>query len=262
MLPAERMELAIYRHVDRYGRALSTTLPSLLAIVGANTPFDMIAERLRDLQSQNRIVLSKYSGNVRIPFDQFVGFQGDNEFWGGGFVIEIAPQGRKYFEELERRDQYESESGSIFISCGQCNAKEIKLGQDLVSVVDKNTDHKGYFAENQNSLESLSHHIFEALDKCSGLVAVMHHRGEVQTLHGKHLRASLWIEQEVAIAAFLTQVYKKNFPIAFYVQRGIKREGVREQLRINPIEFDDESEVLANFTEQLKSGKFKPSVQV
>jgi hypothetical protein len=256
------MELAIYRYLDNFGPAVSTTIPALLAVVGENTPFDRIVERLKDLKSQNRIGLFKYGGDTRIPFDKFAAVEGEHNFWGGGFVIEIAPQGRKYFEELETRDQQEKQSGLIFISCGQYDPKEIKLGKDLVLAVDEHLSScKGYFAQNQNSLESLSHHIFEALDKCSGFVAVMHHRGEVQTKHSTHLRASLWIEQEVAIAAFLTQVYKKQFPIAFYLQRGIKREGVREQLRIDAIEFDNEAAVLADFTQQLKGGKFKPLVR-
>lgn len=259
MLPFEEIELAIYRYVDKFGPAVSTALPTLLNIVGGNVPYHSIVERLKDLKNQGRIHLFKYSGDTRVPYDRFVEIEGETNFYyGGGFVIEIAPGGRKYFEELDERDQREKQSGTVFVSCGQYTDAEKQLGKDLAVAVGQHTSCKGYFAENQNSLETLSRHIFEALDKCSGFVAVMHRRGEVRTLHAAHQRASVWIEQEVAIAAFLTQVHKKQFPIAFYIQKGVKREGVREQLRIDAIEFETEADVLAHFAEQLKSGKFKP----
>jgi uncharacterized protein (TIGR02391 family) len=48
-----------------------------------------------------------------VSFDTFVGVEGENNFWGDGFVIEIAPQGRKYFEALEMRDQQERQSETV-----------------------------------------------------------------------------------------------------------------------------------------------------
>jgi hypothetical protein len=89
---------------------------------------------------------------------------------------------------------------------------------------------------------------------------LQHHRGKVETLNGeKHIRASLWIEQEIAIAAFLVEVCGKNIPVALYIQKGIKREGIRDPLRMDPYYFNDEGEVLAHFRTRLKSGTFKPS---
>jgi hypothetical protein len=73
--------------------------------------------------------------------------------------------------------------GLVFISCGQYVPEEIELGRVLAV-----TEFTGYFAQNQTSLEGLSRNIFDALDRCSAFVAVMHHRGDVQTLHGKHIR--------------------------------------------------------------------------
>jgi hypothetical protein len=264
MLPVEKMELAILKHVDKVGPALNTNIPGLAAVLGMNTPHHLITERLTDLYDQNRILLSKIIANDRVSFSRrFIEIEGENAFWGGGFIIEIAPQGRKYFEELIERDKRETETqakrATVFISCGQYTQDEISLGKALALAVDDHTSCRGYFAENQNSLESLSHHIFNALDECAGFVAVMHKRGDVHFSNGtKHIRGSVWVEQEVAIAAFLTQVRKKHFPIAFYIQKGIKREGVREQLRITENEFENESTVLEHFKEQLTSGKFKP----
>lgn len=263
MLPAEKMELTIFKCVERSGPAYNTNIPTLAGIIDPNTPHHLITDRLKDLHSHNRILFTKLSGNVRVPFTQFIEIEGENNFWGGGFIIEIAPQGRKYFEELMEREGREAEVKArraiVFISCGQYTQDEISLGKALALAVDNLTSCKGYFAEDQNSLESLSHHILSALDECAGFVAVMHNRGEVHFSTGSHYtRGSVWVEQEVAIAAFLTQVRKKHFPIAFYIQKGIKREGIREQLRIAANEFENESTVLEDFKEQLTSGKFGP----
>jgi hypothetical protein len=182
----------------------------------------------------------------------------DDFFYREGFIIEITPHGRKYFEELENRGRHENQERRVFISCGQYSENEKNLGRELVAAVDTLTSCNGYFAENQTSFEALSRHIFEALDKCAGFVAVMHFRGDVKTANGIQSRASVWIEQEIAIAAFLTQIYGKAIPVNIYIQKGIKREGVREQLLLNATDFVNDSEVLAHFREQLVSGKFNP----
>jgi hypothetical protein len=149
---------------------------------------------------------------------------------------------------------------TVFISCGQYTLKEIRLGKALAVEVTANTACPGYFAENQNTLENLTSHIFNAINNCAGLVAVLHRRGQLTLPNGSsQVRASIWIEQEIAIAAFLAQVHKRQFPIAVYIQKGIKREGVREQLRIDAIEFDDEAEVIEHFKQLVATGQFKPS---
>jgi hypothetical protein len=148
--------------------------------------------------------------------------------------------------------------GLVFISCGQYNPKEIELGKDLAAMIDALTDFCGYFAQNQTSLDGLSRNIFGALRSCAGFVAVMHERGTVKTLDGTHTRASVWVEQEIAIAAFLKQAQARDLQVAVYIQRGIKREGVRDQLHLNPIEFDSEDQVLEDFKARLRDGRFNP----
>jgi hypothetical protein len=152
----------------------------------------------------------------------------------------------------------QEKEGLVFISCGQFTEEERALGRALTQLVDELTPFDGYFAENQTSLEGLSHNIFGALNRCCGFVAVMHHRGNVKTLHGQHIRASVWVEQEVAIAAFLKQAQNRNLAVAFYTQRDIRREGVREQLHLNPVEFDTDDEVLRDFKARLLDGRFRP----
>ena len=146
----------------------------------------------------------------------------------------------------------------VFISCGQYRKEEIDLGKALAAAVTDLTPFEGYFAQNQTSLESLSQHIFGALNRASGFVAVMHHRGSVTTPHGGHVRASVWVEQEIAIAAFLRQALGRDLPVVVYIQKGVHREGVREQLLLGPVEFETEAQVLVDFTARIREGRFGP----
>ncbi len=146
----------------------------------------------------------------------------------------------------------------VFISCGQYREEEINLGKALAEAVTELTPFEGYFAQNQTSLDGLSQHIFHSLNRASGFVAVMHHRGSVRTLNGEHVRASVWVEQEIAIAAFLRQAQGKEIAVAVYIQKGIEREGVRDKLLLGAVEFETEAEVLQNFTKRLTSGEFLP----
>ena len=152
----------------------------------------------------------------------------------------------------------DGKQGRVFISCGQYSREEIKLGQDLAAAVDAETDFEGYFAQNQTSLEGLSRNILGALKSCVAFVAVLHHRGVVETPDGRHIRGSVWVEQEIAIAAFCKQALERDLEVALYAQKGIKREGIRDQLQLNPIEFDSESEVLTDFVARLRDGRFSP----
>jgi hypothetical protein len=118
----------------------------------------------------------------------------------------------------------------------------------------------GRWADNQNSLLGLSQHIFGALNRAAGLIAVMHHRGRVETPSGGQIRGSVWVEQEIGIAAFLAQAQQRRLPVLVYIQKGIEREGVRQQLRLKPVEFEAEEEVLADLREQIGKGTFGPDI--
>jgi len=148
--------------------------------------------------------------------------------------------------------------GLVFISCGQFTPAEIKLGRDLAATIDELTEFQGYFAENQNSLEGLSRNIFDALNRCCGFIAVMHRRGEVSSPTGEHTRGSVWVEQEIAIAAFLKQSQGHDLEVAAYIQQGIKREGVRDQLHLNPVEFESEAEIVVHLRRRIEEGLFNP----
>lgn len=256
---SEKLELAIYRHVNSVGVKRPSSITDFVNAPGSQGKFVLIVERLKDLQTRGCIRLYKYLGTARISYEKQVRFEGEDVFFSGPFEIEIEPGGRRYFEELEARDRQETKSRFVFISCGQYSDSEKALGKSLADAVDELSTCKGYFAENQNSADNLSQHIFSALDVCAGFVAVLHPRGNVELGGDHHVRASVWVEQEIAIASFLTQIHKRMFPVLCYIQRDIKMEGVRTLLLTNGNTFTIESEILKDFRERLKSGSFKPT---
>lgn len=94
----------------------------------------------------------------------------------------------------------------------------------------------------------------------------MHHRGEVKTPSRTHTRASVWIEQEIAIISFLQATRAQEMPIAAYAQEGIYREGLRDKIMFNPTPFATSAEVLADLRKMLPTWKAqrpnKPRVHV
>jgi len=67
-------------------------------------------------------------------------------------------------------------------------------------------------------------------------VAVKHHCGSAKSLHGgEHVRAPVWVEQELAIAAFLRQAQDRNIAVVLYIQKSIEREGVRDDLLLGAL---------------------------
>lgn len=104
----------------------------------------------------------------------------------------------------------------VFVSCGQRTAEEISLGKKIVSMVEDLTPFSAYFAETVNDLEGLTKSIFSKLNEAVGYIFIMHRRGLVTAGQDEHIRGSVWIEQEIAIAAFLRQIQlRKVHSIAF-----------------------------------------------
>jgi hypothetical protein len=225
-----------------------------------------VVETILGLEASGRIRLSKFVGTVG-PYryedlDESLPAELDlkRNFLFSSFLIRITPEGRKYFQSLEQRDEQERCEPLVFISCGQFHPHERVLGERLERAIGELPNCKGYFAQDQSSLQALSDHVFRALDRCVGLVAVMHSRGEVHTPTGWYVRGSVWIEQEIAIAAFVAAIRDKDIPVILYVQKGINREGVRDFLILNTVEFEEDSEVVTDFDSRLRDGRFKPAV--
>jgi len=280
MVPQKRAELTIFRYVRSAGGGpRDVSIGELTNIVGpvatsqGLTGFAYVVRRLKYLRDHGWIRLDKYIWGFNFvtyesALSQFR-LSEDAFFCRDRFRIDITAEGDYYFEQLTEEEESENETPIkdpiIFISCGQCTAQEIKLGRDLEAAVNSLSDCKGYFAQNQSSLEAVSRHILGALDRAVGFVGVLHPRGEVlgpgtdSAAGATHVRGSVWVEQETAIAAFLAQVHHRDIPALVYAHEKVKREGLREQLKLEPLTFKEEQQVLEDFRDRLRSGRFKPA---
>jgi hypothetical protein len=85
----------------------------------------------------------------------------------------------------------------------------------------------------------------------------MHPRGTVSNpnsaTEAPWVRGSVWVEQEIAIAAFIAQALQRPMRVRAYVHESIRREGLRDKLHLNPEVFRDDSEILKNLCSLLPS---------
>jgi hypothetical protein len=144
---------------------------------------------------------------------------------------------------------------TVFISCGQSLESERALGKRAAELVRNLTPFEGYFAENQSDLKGVTESILSRLYDSVGFIAIMHHRGTVSGLERTTTRASVWIEQEIAIAAFMGQILKRPLRIVSYYQQGIELEGVRQFILLNPKPFKNNEDVLEDLKTVLREWK-------
>jgi hypothetical protein len=142
---------------------------------------------------------------------------------------------------------------TVFISCGQFTEEEKHLGSEVCELVAQLTPFVGYFAQNQTSLEALSENILTRLYNSAGLIVIMHHRGKIEG-HGI-TRASVWVEQEVAMATLMQQVLRRPLYAKLFTQRGISLEGLRKYIQFNAVEFTRSEEVIAELHKILPTWK-------
>jgi hypothetical protein len=158
------------------------------------------------------------------------------------------------YQEIGSAGTPTKKPGVVFVSCGQVSDEEKELGRSVCGLIEQITPFRAYFAENQSSLQALTENILSRLNDCVGLVAIMHPRGDVLGLNGeRHTRASVWIEQEVAICAFITQVLKRPMEAVAYLHKSIGREGMRSQLHLNPVLFESTEQILSDLRTRLAS---------
>lgn len=150
---------------------------------------------------------------------------------------------------------------TIFISCGQFTDAERRLGKRIAEMVRELTDLEPFFAEEVQDLNGLDANILNALHNCVAFITVLHPRGEIKRPDALVVvRASVWIEQEIAIATYVQRIENRQLPIIAFKQKAVGREGIRDLLQLNPIEFTDENEVLAELPQRLAQWKsLKPS---
>lgn len=148
----------------------------------------------------------------------------------------------------------------VFVSCGQFTAEEKRLGKQICEIV-RGFEFEPFYAETQSNLRGLHENILDRLNECAGLVAVMHPRGVVRYGRDKgHTRGSVWVEQEIAIAAFLTHCLGKKIAVAAFIHEDVKREGIRDLLHLNPISFQIDSQVISRLPKILKEWNLQNSV--
>ena len=144
----------------------------------------------------------------------------------------------------------------IFISCGQYTDAEKHLGKAIVKMVEEVTEMEAFFAEDVQNLNGLDSNILNALRDCVAFITVMHPRGKINRLDGSsHIRASVWIEQEIAIATYIQRVEHRALPVIAFIHESVGREGIRDLLHLNPITFRHESEVIDALAERLRPWK-------
>jgi len=135
---------------------------------------------------------------------------------------------------------------AIFVSCGQFTTEEKDLGKKIVEMTRSITGIDTFFAEQVQDLNGLESNILEALRNCIGFITVLHPRGVITRPDGTTFtRASVWIEQEIAIATYIRLVEKRTIPVIAFVHKSVSLEGLRALLHLNPIPFTHEREVLA-----------------
>lgn len=123
-------------------------------------------------------------------------------------------------------------------------------------MVRKMTGLEPFFAEEVQDLQGLDTNILNKLRDCVAFITVLHPRGEIERPDGSVItRASVWIEQEIAIATYIRQIERRDLPVIVFKHISVGREGIRELLQLNPIPFEDESEVLAALPERLAPWK-------
>lgn len=144
---------------------------------------------------------------------------------------------------------------TVFISCGQFLESEKALGREAAELVTKLTPFQGYFAENQSDLRGVTESILARLYNSVGFIAIMHDRGRVTLGEKTTARASVWIEQEIAIAAFMGQILDRPLHTLAYYEHGIPLEGVRQFILLNAKPFRSSEEVICDLEAQLPKWK-------
>jgi len=142
----------------------------------------------------------------------------------------------------------------IFISCGQRLPEEKSFGLEIQRLINEKMD--GFFAEEAHDAADLNTSLFRELQNCDGFVSVMHKRGEVNYSDSPaHYRASVWIQQEIAILHYRSLLIGRPIPMRIYLESGIQPEGLTQYSMINPIPFQDKETVLENLARWLSLEK-------
>jgi hypothetical protein len=85
----------------------------------------------------------------------------------------------------------------------------------------------------------------------------MHKRGEVNYSDSlPHYRASVWIQQEIAILHYRSFLLGRPIPMRIYLENGIEPEGLTKYSMINPIPFLETETILKDLAKWLTGSSF------
>jgi hypothetical protein len=102
-------------------------------------------------------------------------------------------------------------------------------------------------------LEGLDSNILNTLKECSAFITVLHPRGQTTRPDNSGItRASVWIEQEIAIATYIRQIEKRPLEIIAFKHKTVGIEGIRTLINCNPTEFATYDEILRALPARLK----------
>ena len=151
----------------------------------------------------------------------------------------------------------------VFLSCGQRTQEELELGRQISDLI-SDCGFEPFYAQRRSDLRSLSDVIFESLSASAAYIAVVHRR-ELVDVALDNYRGSLFIEQELAVAAYIRR--SRELPVLFYVQRGVERSGVRSTLLLNASfsdkeVFENDSEVIEHLRLELPKLRVTPTASV
>ena len=100
------------------------------------------------------------------------------------------------------------------------------------------------------------------ISKSARVLANHNPRGTVRNdKNAEHVRAPVWIEQEIAIAAFLEHCLGRKIAVAVFIHNSVKREGIREFLQFN-LSFDKNEEVLEQLPGLLREWRVAETVEL
>lgn len=211
---------------------------------------------LDDISTTRQTQLSNLAGYVSVqpwlrPQAEATNFISGQLIGVGDFVNEVksAIEKKRHTTRPSTENILQSANEAlIFVSCGQSTAAERDLGKQIARLVEGTTGCKAYFAENQTSFEGVTENVLKRLHAAAGFIAVMHPRGLVSNPNDSNasswVRGSVWVEQEIAIAAFISQVLDRHIEVRAYVHETIEREGLRDKLHLNPTTFRNDTEIL------------------
>lgn len=126
----------------------------------------------------------------------------------------------------------------VFISCGQKNKFERKVGSEIFNFFKERFD--PYFAEQVHTPEALTENIFNALKESEYFVCINFERKNSKI-------GSLFIQQELAIASFL------KIPTRLFHIGKIKRDGIESYLLLNRTKINNIPQLLGKL-KKLTSG--------